>query len=411
LSLKYYCEMKIGIIREGRIPPDKRVPFTPEQCCFIHKTFPDLEVVVQPSPVRCFTDKEYAEAGIKLQESLADCDVLMGIKKVTLHELIPHKTYFLFSHTVKKQIHNRELLREIIQKGIQLVDYELLTDLSGQRIIGFGRFAGLVGAYNALRAFGLRNNLFTIIPAWSCPSLAVMKEQISSVPLPEIRIAVTGGGRVGSGVMELLDELGIRRTEPDEFLQTGNPGEPVVVQLNPDDYNRHKAGMPFSLNHFFQCPEEYESNFRRFLPHTDLLISAAYWDPKAPVLFSLDDVRQPEFRISVIADITCDIGGSLPTTMKASTIENPFYDYNPETNAEEEPFSGEKNITVMAVDNLPCEIPMDSSNDFGNNLIEKVLPCLTGNDPDRIIERASISRNGSLTKKYAWLQDFIDGKE
>jgi saccharopine dehydrogenase (NAD+, L-lysine forming) len=403
--------MKIGIIREGRIPPDKRVPFTPEQCCIIHKSFPDLEVVVQPSPVRCFTDKEYAEAGIKLQESLADCDILMGIKKVSLHDLIPQKTYFFFSHTVKKQIHNRELLREIIRNGIQLIDYELLTDISGQRIIGFGRFAGLVGAYNALRAYGLRTNFFHIKPAWSCSSLAAMKEQISSVQLPEIRIAITGTGRVGSGVMELLDELGLRRIKPDEFLDMAYPGEPVVVQLNPDDYNLRKDGIPFNLNHFFQFPGEYIGNFGKFLPHTDLLISAAYWDPKAPVLFSPDDVRQPEFRISVIADISCDIGGSCPTTLRASTIENPFYDYNPVTNAEEEPFTGEKNITVMAVDNLPCEIPQDSSCDFGNNLIEKVLPCLAGNDPDRIIERASITRHGALTEKYAWLQDFLDGKE
>jgi saccharopine dehydrogenase (NAD+, L-lysine forming) len=403
--------MKIGIIREGRIPPDRRVPFTPEQCCTIHNTFPDLEVVVQPSPVRCFTNSEYAEAGIKLQESLADCDVLMGIKKVPLHELIPGKTYIFFSHTVKKQMHNRDLLREIVREKIQLVDYELLTDSSGQRIIGFGRFAGLVGAYNALRAYGLRHHLFHIPPACSFPSLVAMKEQVVTIPLPGVRIAVTGTGRVGSGVMELLDELKIRLTKPDEFLLSGNPGEPVVVQLNPDDYTRHKAGIPFNLNHFFQYPEEYESNFGRFLPHTDLLISAAYWDTKAPALFSLEDIRQPDVRISVIADITCDIGGSIPTTRRASTIDNPFYDYNPETNTEEEPFSGQKNICVMAVDNLPCEVPRDSSFDFGNCLIEKVLPCLAGDDPDKIIERATITRNGALTEKYAWLLDFLEDKE
>jgi hypothetical protein len=278
-------------------------------------------------------------------------------------------------------------------------------------LIGFGRFAGLVGAYNALRAYGIKNNLFQIKPAWSCPSLTAMKEQIAVIPLPQIKIAVTGGGRVGSGVMELMDELGIRHSNPEEFLQTGNPGEPVVVQLNPGDYNLHKAGMPFNLNHFFQNPQEYESSFGRFLPYTDLLISAAYWDPKAPVLFSLNDIRLPDCRISVIADITCDIGGSIPTTIRAATIENPYYDFNPETNTEEEPFSDRKNITVMAVDNLPCEVPWDSSFDFGNSLIEKILPCLTGDDPDEIIERASVTRNGSLTEKYAWLQDFLEDKE
>jgi saccharopine dehydrogenase (NAD+, L-lysine forming) len=403
--------MKIGIIREGRIPVDKRVPFTPGQCRKINNTFPDLEVVVQPSPVRCFTDSDYIKAGIKLRDDFSDCDVLMGIKKVPLHELVPGKIYFFFSHTIKKQSYSRELLREIIRKGIQLVDYEALTDHSGQRIIGFGRFAGLVGAYNAWRAFGLRNNLFNLKPAWSCSSLDDMKEQITAVSLPEIKIAVTGGGRVGSGVMELLSELGIRRTTPGEFLSVKNPGEPVVVQLNPGDYNLHKAGSPFNLSHFFQYPEEYKGNFGRFLPHTDLLISAAYWDPIAPVLFSLDDIKLPDFRIAVIADITCDIGGSIPTTIRASSIMNPFYDFNPETNAEEAPFSGGKNITVMAVDNLPCEVPRDSSFDFGNSLIEKVLPCLTGDDPDKIIERATITRNGTLTEKYAYLQDFLDGKE
>jgi len=403
--------MKIGIIREGKIPPDRRVPFTPEQCRTIKETFDNTEVVLQPSSFRCFRDEEYMAMGITIQEDLSDCEVLMGIKEVPDENLIPGKTYFFFSHTVKKQPHNRKLLREVVKKGITLVDYETLTDQSGQRIIGFGRFAGLVGAYNGLRAFGIRHKQFELKPAWLCSSLKEMKEQLAFIPLSVIKIAVTGGGRVAGGVMELLDEMGIRRMSPDEYLETGEVNFPVVVQLNPDDYNLHKAGKSFDLIHFFNHPGEYESNFRRFLCHTDLLIGAAYWDPKAPALFSLEDTRQSGFRITVIADISCDINGSIPTTRRATTITDPFYDFNPETFCEDGPFSGDQKITIMAVDNLPCEVPGDASFDFGKNLIEKVLPFLAGEDCDRIIERATIVKNGILTEKYSYLQDYVDEKE
>jgi saccharopine dehydrogenase (NAD+, L-lysine forming) len=402
--------MKIGIIREGRIPPDLRVPFTPEQCMYINDTFQNLEIVVQPSSIRCFSDEEYASIGIKLQEDLSDCEVLMGVKEVPVSGLIPEKTYFFFSHTLKKQVHNREMLREILRKEIRLVDYETLKDQSGQRIIGFGRFAGLVGSYNGIRAYGIRHHLFELKPAWRCVSVKEMKEQLTVLRLPAMKIVVTGGGRVGSGVMEMLDVTEIRQVTPEDYLLKEEGKEAVAVQLNPGDYNLNKAGLPFDLDHFFKYPGEYTGNFRRFLPKTDLLIAAAYWDPKAPVLFYLQDTRRVDFRISVIADITCDIRGSIPTTRRASTLAEPFYDFNPETYKEEIPFSGEKNITVMAVDNLPCEVPRDSSFDFGNNLIEKVLPFLNGEDPDLIIDRATITRNGALTEKYSYLQDFLDGK-
>lgn len=399
--------MKIGLIREDKSPPDRRVPFTPLQCKHIIDHMPGTEIVVQPSLIRCFSDEDYQRLGIPVQEDLSNCDVLMGVKEVPMADLIPGKTYFFFSHTIKKQPHNRKMLQEVVRRGIRLVDYELLTDRNGMRIIGFGRFAGVVGAYNGLRAWGLRHRLWSLKPAWQCRNMEEMLGEIKTVDLPPLRIAVTGGGRVAGGVMELMEAAGIPSLPVDHYLEGKPHPHPVYVRLDPGDYNEHKEGRPFDLLHFFNNPGEYKGTFRRFLPHTDLLIGAAFWDPKAPVLFAPEDTRRPDFRVKIIADITCDIDGSIPTTRRSSTIDDPFYDIHPHSFEIKEPFSGEEHLTVMAVDNLPCELPADASHDFGKNLIEKVLPFLAGNDPDRIIERASITRRGRLTERFAYLQDYL----
>lgn len=398
--------MKIGIIRETRVPPDKRAPLTPGQCRQLMESFRNLEIVAEPSPNRCFTDDEYASAGIRINPDLSDCDVLMGIKEVLPEKLIPGKSYLFFSHTIKKQPHNREMFREIIRKAITLVDYESLTGKDGLRIVGFGRFAGLVGAYNGLRAYGIRHGLFSLKPAHHCSGLEEMKQKIGQVSLPALKIAVTGGGRVAGGVTEITEFLGIKRLTAGEYLSVENPEFPVYTQLNPEDYNLRKDGSPFDLRHFFSFPGEYTGNFRRFIPGTDLLIAAAYWDPEAPVLFDMKDISHRSFRISVIADITCDLEGSVPTTRKVSTHEEPFYDIDRVTGSIGPPFSGEGCVTVMAVDNLPCALPRDSSEEFGNDLVKRVLPLLLGKDPDGIIERATITRNGKLTAKYAYLKDY-----
>ena len=400
--------MKIGIIREGKVPPDKRVPFTPLQCRHIMDHMRGLEVFVQPSPIRCFPDVDYTRLGIPLKEDLSGCDVLMGVKEVPRKELIPGKTYFIFSHTIKKQPYNRELLREMIEKNIQLVDYEVLTDSTGMRIIGFGRFAGVVGAYNGLKAYGQRHQLWFLKPAWQCRNKNELIEELKTVKLTPMRIVVTGGGRVAGGVLEILEAAAVKQLPVEKFLAGENCDGPVFVRLDPGDYNEHKEGQPFDLRHFFNHPTHYQGTFRRFLPKTDLLIGAAFWDPKAPVLFSPEDTRQPGFRTKIIADITCDIDGSIPTTRKATSIDKPFYDIDPKSFKIYPPFSGEAHITVMAVDNLPCELPVDASHDFGKTLIDKVLPCLTGDDPDNIIGRASITKNGKLTEKFGYLQEWVD---
>ena len=403
--------MKIGILREGKQPPDKRVPFSPKQCKKLLDKYPELEIMVQPSNIRCYKDTEYLEKGIPVIEDLAGCDVLMGVKEALIRDLIPRKTYFFFSHTIKKQAYNRKLLQEIVKKKIRLVDYEVLTDKNGFRLIGFGRFAGLVGAYNGLLTYGKRHQLFNLKPAYCCKDMNEMFQQLKSVSVPPIKIAVTGGGRVANGALELLHAAGVPKVPVEKYLQKDDFPGPVYVQLNPEDYNLHKNGRTFNLQHFFKHPREFEGNFKRFLPHTDLLIAAAFWDPDAPVLFSPDEMRTTDFRINVIADVTCDIEGSIPSTKQASRIDDPVYDYNPVTEKIEAPFSSLKNISVMAVDNLPCELPKDASLDFGKNLSDKLIPSLLGDDPDELIGRASITSEGKLTKNFNYLTDYLQGKE
>ena len=400
--------MKIGIIREEKTPSDKRVALTPKQCAELQKKYPQVQIIIQPGQFRSYKDEEYRNAGLELKEDLSGCDILLGIKEVPPEKLIPRKMYFFFSHTIKKQEYNRRLLQTVLEKNIQLVDYEVLTDKNGFRILGFGRFAGLVGTYNGIRAFGLRNRLFDLKPAHCCFNLDEMLEQLKSTELPPLKIAVTGGGRVAGGVLEVLQQMKIKELSPYDYLKSLKPEKPEFVQLLPQNYTRRKDGGMFDLLHFFNHPEMYENAFQPFAKTTDVLIAAAYWDPKAPVLFTRDEMKEETFRIRVISDITCDIDGSIPSTRKASTIDDPFYDYNPQTGETEPPFSAPENITVQAVDNLPCELPRDASEDFGRNLMEKVIPALLGEDREQVIERASLTKNGKLTQRFLYLQDFVD---
>jgi saccharopine dehydrogenase (NAD+, L-lysine-forming) len=401
--------MKIGILREGKTPPDKRVPLTPEQCVEVQNKFPHVKIFVQPSPVRSFKDEEYSKIGVALKEDLGDCDILLGVKEVRVEDFIEGKIYLFFSHTIKKQEYNRTLLQTVLAKKIQLVDYEVLTNKKGFRIIGFGRFAGLVGAYNGFRVLGLREKLFELKPAHQCEDLVEMYTELDKIKLPLIKIAVTGDGRVAGGALEILSKVGVKQVSVEEYL-TENATEAVFVQLLPGDYVQRKDQSSFELMHFFNHSEMYENTFHPFAKTTDMLIASAYWDPKAPVLFTATEMKQSDFNISVISDITCDIEGSIPSTKKASTIDDPFYDYNPETQELEAAFSNLKNISIQAVDNLPCELPKDASLDFGRNLIDKVFPGLLGDDQDGIIERASITKKGKLMDDFSYLQDFADGK-
>jgi len=397
-------KFKIGVLREEKSPPDKRVPLTPLICTELLRLYPNLEIVIQPSKIRCYSDDEYLAFGLTLQEDLSDCDVLMGVKEVPKENLIPGKKYFFFSHTIKKQAHNIKLMKTLIEKKIQMIDYETLTDKNHNRIIGFGRYAGIVGAYNGILGYGRKYDLFQIKPANLCRDRAEMEEELKRVKLPNIKIALTGGGRVANGAIETLSALRIRKVTPEEFLMASFR-EPVYCQLNPRDYVERPDDHNFDLNDFFKHPEHFVSKFAPFTKSTDIFISAHFWDPRSPKMFTTEDMKATDFHMSVVADITCDIDGSVPTTLRASTIDKPFYGYNPKTDKEDVPFNKET-ICIMAVDNLPCELPRDASDDFGKDLMERVLPFLFKEDVDAIIERASICKEGKLTPNFEYLSDY-----
>lgn len=396
--------MKLGILREGKMPRDKRVPFTPAQCVILQRDY-GIDILVQPSEWRCYTDDEYRAAGVKLQEDISDRDVLIGIKEVPIAEFVPGKKYLFFSHTIKKQPHNKNLMLALIAKKIQMIDYECLTDPNFNRVIGFGHYAGIVGSYNAVRAYGLRFGLFDLKPAWQCHDLSELIVELKKVRLTNIKMIITGNGRVANGAIEMMGLLHIRRVTPYEFTHYSFR-EAVYTQIDSYDFNEKVDGSPWSLQEFYKHPEKFRSTFSKFTPLCDMLMHCSFWDPHAPRLFEKREMQSPEFKISVIADITCDIDGGIPSTTKASSIDEPFYGYNPLSEKTTAYAFDNDVITVMAVDNLPCELPRNASEGFGKELIEKVIPALQGNDPDGLIERGSICKDGKLMPRFEYLSDF-----
>ncbi len=398
-------KIKIGILKEEKIPVEKRVPFTPLQCSELLREYPRLEIIVQHSSDRCYTDTEYASFGLPLSDDLSSCDILMGLKERPIDDFFPGKKYFMFSHTTKQQAHNREMLKAIIAKNIELIDYESLTDTRHSRVIGFGRYAGIIGTYNGIRGYGIRYNLFNLKPAYQCRDKEELLEEIEWVRLPNIKILLTGGGRVANGATEALGMLKIRKVTPYEFLNCSFR-EPVYCQLQSKDMYLTKDGSSWDIKNFYTHSENYASSFLPYTKECDLLITGHFWDGKAPALFTKEQMKFPDFHISVIADITCDVNGSVPSTLKASSILEPFYGYNPMTEQIDIPFA-KNTTTVMAVDNLPGELPREASEDFGKELIERVMPCLFIEDKERMIERATITQSGKLMPDYSYMSDFV----
>lgn len=401
-------QVRIGILRETKNPPDRRVPLTPPQIITLQELFPFTEFYVQPSDYRCYSNEEYEYLNIPLREDLRDCDILMGVKEVDKRTIIPEKTYLFFAHVAKKQPHNREMFREFASKKTTLVDYEYLTAENGARIVAFGRWAGIVGAYNALRARGIRTNRFRLKPAYQCRDLDEMWAGLRLIELkPGLKILVTGNGRVAGGAMETLSVCNIVQVSPEEFLNR-DFDVPVMCQIGPEEYMRHRKSEEFSFEHFANHPEEYESAFLPFTRVTDILITGHFWDPSSPVFFSKDDMKKSDFRITVIADISCDINGPVPSTLRATTISDPFYGYNPQLGIEEPPFTRPTNITVMSIDNLPGELPRDASLDFGRQLMTETLQDLFSLPESAIIRRATILKKGKLTPEFAYLEDYLN---
>lgn len=400
--------IKIGIIKEGKTPPDERVPFSPEQCKFINDNYPNLKVVVQKSDVRRFKNEKYQNKGIDLVDNVDDCDILMGIKEVQPQDLIPNKTYFFFSHTIKKQAYNRKLLIEALKKNITLIDYETLTDKNGFRLIGFGRYAGIVGCYNTFYAYGKRTDSFDLKRAYLCHDKAEMLDELTKVKLPNnYKIVITGGGRVANGIIEILDKLAIKKISKTDFLNKSFD-QPVYTQLFPEDYNKRIDNRSFKVEEFFADASGFESNFMPYAKVADMYMSGHFWAKGSPFIFSREDAKSPDFNVKVVGDISCDVDGPVACSIRSSNILSPIFGYYPETESETD-YSDKNSITVMAVDNLPCELPKDASKDFGKEFIAKVLPHLL-NDTEQIIERATICKNGDLMPRFEYLRDFVNGE-
>lgn len=397
--------LKIGLIKEGKVPPDNRVALTPEQCVAAQQLFPEIKIVIASSPNRCYTDEEYIHKGITIQNNLSDCDVLLGIKEVPIDQLISHKNYFFFSHTKKKQPYNQPLMHAFIDKKIKMTDYESLTYSDGQRILGFGYFAGIVGAHNGLMTYGKKTKTFTLIPAHECKDMNEMLQQYRYVKLPPMKIAVTGSGRVTAGLLDIMSHWDIESVEPEDFL-ANEYDYPVYTLLKGANLYEHKENGTYSRLDFHNNPHKYHCKFSEFLSATDILLNGIYWDAKIPRLFKKEDIIKSDFRISVIADVTCDKDGSVPINIGSSTIANPVYGIDRQTFLQVSPFlSGNSSIDVMAVDNLPNELPRDASKHFGEHIIKYIIPELLKEESD-ILNRATICENGKLTKHFEYLSDY-----
>ena len=400
--------MKFAIIKERKNPPDRRVVFSPETLAEARANFPDAEFVVESSDIRVFPDEVYAKLGFVVTDDVSDADVMIGVKEVPIDNLIPNKKYFFFSHTIKKQPYNRKLLKAMIDCNIEMYDHETIVRKNNMRLIGFGRYAGLVGAYNGFRAIGLRDGLFELPKVETLADLNAVKAELDKITIPNIKILLTGTGKVARGAKEILDHLKIKEIS-DALYLTSQFTEPVYVMADVMEYAKRIDGKVGDKYKFYKDPTGYESNFMPYAKETDYFIAGHFYGNNAPYLFTREDAKHSDFRISLVADVSCDIDGPVASTIRPSTIAEPFYGYNAKTEAEV-PFDADGAITVMAVDNLPCELPKDASEGFGDTFLEHVIPAFFNNDESGILQRAKITENGKLTKRFDYLQDYLEGK-
>ncbi|WP_034260045.1 NAD(P)-dependent oxidoreductase [Aequorivita capsosiphonis] len=399
--------MTFAIIKERKNPPDRRVVFSPEKCQEVIKKFPDARIIVEASDIRVFSDEAYRDAGFEVLEDVSAADVMLGVKEVPVTALIPNKKYFYFSHTIKKQPYNRNLLKAMLNKNIEMFDHETIVNKTNRRLIGFGYYAGLVGAYNGFRALGLRDNLFNLPKVETLPDLDAVKAELDKISIPNIKIILSGTGKVTRGAKEIIDHLKIREVTDAKYLSK-EFNEPVYCLIDVSEYNKRKDGGAFNKKEFYKDPSGYESDFMKYAKVSDVFFTGHFYGNDAPYLFTREDAKSPEFKINLVADISCDVDGPVACTLRASTIADPFYGYDPKSESETK-FDAPGAITVMAVDNLPCELPKDASEGFGEMFLENVIPAFFNDDKNGILKRAQItSAEGKLTSRFAYLQDYVE---
>ncbi len=400
--------MKFGIIKERKNPPDRRVVFAPQELARLQAEHSEAQIKVESSDIRFFKDEEYAALGLEVTKDMSDCDVLFGVKEVPVEALIPNKKYFFFSHTIKKQPHNKKLLQAILEKNIDLYDHETIVDSNYKRLIGFGRYAGIVGAYNGIRGFGIKFELFNLPKAESLSGKEALIEKLKRQILPPIKIVLTGNGKVGNGAKEILDAMKIKEVSVENYLSKIY-SEPVYVQIDVLDYNKRIDGKPSDKKDFYANPKEYLSDFERFTKVSDIFMAGHFYANDAPVILTREMLKANDCKIKVVADISCDVGGPIACTIKASTIADPLFGYLPSKDKEVDIFHPAA-IVVMSVDNLPCELPKDASEGFGEMFMEHVIPAFFNGDKDGILERAKVTENGHLTERFQYLQDYVNSK-
>ena len=400
--------MKFGILKERKNPPDRRVVFSPEELTRLKQYHQNITVQVERSGIRVFTDDQYESLGIEMTDDVSDCDILFGVKEVPVEHLIPNKTYFFFSHTIKKQSYNRKLLQAILEKNIDLYDYETIVDANNRRLIGFGRYAGIVGAYNSIRAFGIKFELFKLPRAETLSGKDALITHLKRLVLPPLKFVITGTGKVGNGAKEVLDAIKIKEVSVENYL-TKNYAQPVYTQIDVLEYNKRKDGQVLDFTDFYSNPKDYVSDFERFTKVSDIYITGHFHANEAPIILTREMLQSNDCKVKVVADVSCDVNGPIACTLRSSTIAEPLYGYFPSENKEVDVFHPAA-VVVMAVDNLPCELPKDASEGFGEMFLEHVIPAFFNGDKDGILQRAKITTKGKLTPRFSYLQDYVDGK-
>jgi len=432
----------IGIRREDKNVWERRAPLTPTHVRAL--TSQGIGVTVQRSPIRAFSDEEYAAAGAIVSDDLSPCPVIFAIKEIPDVLLERGKTYVFFSHTIKGQPHNMPALRRLLDLECTLIDYEPITDEQGRRLMGFGRYAGFAGMIETLWALGQRLAWEGIPNPFECVKHAYEYANVKHATaalgeigrsigergyahsLAPIIVGFLGYGNVSRGAQQALDALGC--------VDTVAPADLAAYATRESAANRrvakvvfreeHTVGRaatacsPFDLQHYFAHPQEYESIFEQHLDHLTVLINGIFWTDRCPRLFTADDAErlytkgQPKLR--VIGDISCDLRGGVEITQKATSPDVPAFVYDPCTREIHDGVAG-RGPVVMAVDNLPCEFPHEASTDFADALVP-LVPAIAAADYradfgalalPSAVKRAVIAHRGALTQAYGYLTEAL----
>ncbi len=427
---------QIGIRREDKNIWERRVPLVPEHVKILKDEF-GIESVVQPFERRAFPHYEYEEAGATIKEDMSDCPVILAVKEIPNTLLMNDKVYIYFSHTIKAQEYNMPMLKKLMDLKCTLIDYECITDDNGRRLVFFGKYAGLAGMIDTIhgmgkryKALGFETPLEKIRSAYEYENvdeakahIAEVAEEIKEKGLPSemmpVTVGFTGYGNVSKGAQEIFDLLPhveLKADELDQIDPAKNDFFHKVVFYEKDMVERIENPENFQLQEYFKKPELYRSKFEKYLKYLDVVINAIYWDENYPRFLRKEYLKEnkDDIRLKVVGDITCDIDGSVEFTVKSTPSDNPAYVYNPDTEEIHDGYEGE-GILNIAVDNLPAELPVNSSIEFSTSLykfIPGILDADLSKDFSQVIlppeiKRAVIVYKGELTPEYKYLEEYL----